>query len=275
MSPMSSSGALCAAKCPPRSNIVQRTMLAWSRSANRRIPLKSPPKPASASGTVVGPVGPFGDVGVLVVEPGRGRRRAGQPVQHHVRDRKVRVEVLAQKLAVPGEKAKRRVADRVAERLRLLGHQRVERHLVLDEPLERAELALLFLRHVRELGRVARREGEELRHVHADDVIRIEPAHFRRDHRAGVVADGPVALVAEPAHELDPRRRDSIEVPARLAGRTREAIARDRRDHEIERDGGVAAVRARVAQRTDDIEELNDRARPAVRNDERESVGLG
>ena len=32
------SGTLCAAKCPPWSYVVQRTMFWWSRSANRRIP---------------------------------------------------------------------------------------------------------------------------------------------------------------------------------------------------------------------------------------------
>ena len=275
MSPMSSSGALCAAKCPPRSNIVQRTMLAWSRSANRRIPLKSPPNPASASGSVVGPVGRSVDVGVLVVQPGRGRCRAGQPVQHHVRDREVRIEVLAQQLAVPGEQAERRVADRVAEGLRLLRHQRVERHLVLDEPLERAELALLLLGHAGELRRVARGEGEDLGDVHADDVLGVEPADFRRDHRTGVVADGPVALVAEAAHEFDPRRGDPVDVPAGLAGRAGEAVAGDRGDDEVEGDGGVAAVRAWVAQRTDHVEKLDDRPGPAVGDDERERVRLG
>ena len=47
-------GALWDAKWPPWSYIVQRTMLLWSRSARRRMPLKSPPKPARAIGTVVG-----------------------------------------------------------------------------------------------------------------------------------------------------------------------------------------------------------------------------
>ena len=46
-------------------------------------------------------------------------------------------------------------SERVAERLRLLGHQRVERHLVLQEPLERPELALLLLGEARHLRRVA------------------------------------------------------------------------------------------------------------------------
>ena len=37
----------------------------------------------------------------------------------------------------------------------------------------------------------------------------------------------------------------------------------------------VGAVSARVGQRADDVEVLDDRAWPAVREDEREGVGLG
>ena len=60
--------------------------------------------------------------------------------------------------------------------------------------------------------------------MHADDVLGVKPADFRRDHRTGVVADGSVALIAEAAHEFDPRRGDPIDVPAGLAGRAGEAV---------------------------------------------------
>ena len=59
MSPTGSFGALWAAKWPPLGYMFQLTMFAWSRSAKRRIPLKSPPNPASPSGTVVSSVGRF------------------------------------------------------------------------------------------------------------------------------------------------------------------------------------------------------------------------
>ena len=49
----------CAAKWPPLGYMFQLTMFLWSRSAKRRIPLKSPPKPVSPIGRVVGSVGRF------------------------------------------------------------------------------------------------------------------------------------------------------------------------------------------------------------------------
>jgi hypothetical protein len=57
MSPTSSFGALWAAKWPPLGYMFQLTMFEWSRSAKRRMPLKSPPNPARPIGSVVGPVG--------------------------------------------------------------------------------------------------------------------------------------------------------------------------------------------------------------------------
>jgi hypothetical protein len=43
----------------------------------------------------------------------------------------------------------------------------------------------------------------------------------------------------------------------------------------VERVGGIPAVRARIGERTDHVEELDDRARPSMRDDHREGVGLG
>src|SRR5690242_4311108 len=43
----------------------------------------------------------------------------------------------------------------------------------------------------------------------------------------------------------------------------------------MKRVGGVTAVCARVAERTDDIEELRDRTGPAVRDHEWQRVGFG
>ena len=109
----------------------------------------------------------------------------------------------------------------------------------------------------------------------ADDVVGVEPADLGRDQRAGVVARGAVALVAEATHQLDPRGGDPVVVPASLAGRAREAVAGHRRDDEVERVGRVAAVRPRVAERAGDVEELEDRAGPAVGHDQRQGVRLG
>ncbi len=107
---------------------------------------------------------------------------------------------------------------RVGHRLRLFREDLVERHLVLEEPLERPQLGHLLRGHARELGRVARREREDLGDVDADHVLGVEPADLRRDHRAGVVARRAVALVAEAAHQLDPRRRRSGSCSSRARG---------------------------------------------------------
>ena len=117
-----------AAKWPPCSNVDQCTMFAWSRSAKRRMPLKSPPNAASPIGIVVGPVG-WGRVGVLVVEPRRGGGGPRQPVEHDVREHEVGVEVLAEELRVPREQPDRGVAEREGQRLRLLGHERLKENL--------------------------------------------------------------------------------------------------------------------------------------------------
>src|SRR5262245_10476029 len=98
MSSTKRSGALCAAKWPPWSYIVQRTMLLWSRSANRRMPLKSPPKPARAIVT---------GVGVLPIQPCGRRRGARDPVERDVGDLELGLEVLAQQLCLPCEQPER------------------------------------------------------------------------------------------------------------------------------------------------------------------------
>jgi hypothetical protein len=110
--------------------------------------------------------------------------------------------------------------------------------------------------------------------VHADDVVGVGSAHLRGDERAPVAALRPVAPVAEAAHQLDPGPGDPFGGPARLGGRSREAVAGDRRDHQVEGVGGVAAVRRRIGQRPDDLEELRDRARPAVGDDQGQRRGL-
>ena len=106
-------------------------------------------------------------------------------------------------------------------------------------------------------------------------MVGVETADLGRDQRAGVIAGGAVALVAEATHQLDPRRGDPVVAPAALARRAREAVAGDRRDDEVERVGRVAAVRPRVGERSGDVEELEDRAGPAVGHDQRQGVRLG
>ena len=62
--------------------------------------------------------------------------------------------------------------------------------------------------------------------------------------------------------------------PAGVGRRPRQAEPRQRRHDEVERVGRIPAVRAGIAQRTGDVEELRDRPRPPVAQHQRERVGL-
>ena len=100
-----------------------------------------------------------------------------------------------------------------------------------------------------------------MRDVHTDAVLGVEASHLGRDHRTGVVAHRPVALVAEPVHQLDPGPGDPDVVPAGLGRRAGEPVA------------GIDGMRSKPASvRLDDVEVLEDGPGPAVGEDEREPV---
>ena len=96
--------------------------------------------------------------------------------------------------------------------------------------------------------------------------------HRVRDVGAHVAALGDVARVAEALHQLRPRAGDAAGLPAELGRLAREAVARQGRQHQMECILGGAAVRGRVGQRADGLEQLDDRAGPAVRHDQRQRV---
>ncbi|GAB3834321.1 hypothetical protein GCM10027610_029750 [Dactylosporangium cerinum] len=108
------------------------------------------------------------------------------------------------------------------------------------------------------------RSGRQVVDVHADDPLRGHRAERQRDARAEVAALRAVPLVAEPPHQLGPGPRDPGDVPAALVRRAGEAVPRDGRDHQVE----VAR------QRLDHVLELQERAGPAVGEDQCERVGL-
>ncbi len=105
------------------------------------------------------------------------------------------------------------------------------------------------------------------------------PAGCLAAHRIGdggthVAALRDVAGVAEALHQLGPRSRDAAGVPADLGRLAGEAVAGDRRQHEVERVLGASTVRGRVGERAHGLEQLDDRAGPAVRHDQRQRVGM-
>ena len=95
-----------------------------------------------------------------------------------------------------------------------------------------------------------------------------------RDDGAPIAALSHVARVAKAAHELAPGSGDAGGVPAALGRLVREGKARQGRRDDVEGVLGTAAMGRRVRQRLDDLEELDHRARPAVRDEDRQRVCL-
>jgi hypothetical protein len=98
------------------------------------------------------------------------------------------------------------------------------------------------------------------------------PSHQVRDEGAHVAALGDVARVVEAVHQLRPRACDAAGLPAELGRLARKAVAGQGRQHQVEGVLGGAAVSGRVGQRADGVEELDDRAGPAMRHDQRHRV---
>ena len=92
--------------------------------------------------------------------------------------------------------------------------------------------------------------------------------HGGRDRGAPVAALRPVAGVAETLHQLRPGPGDAVGTPARRGRLTGKPVARQRRYHHIECVRGVPAVRGGIGERLDDLQLLDDRAGPPVRDDE-------
>src|SRR5262249_53182473 len=96
--------------------------------------------------------------------------------------------------------------------------------------------------------------------------------HRAGDGRAPVATLGDVASVPEALHQFRPGSGDVVRVPTgarRLAG---EAVARQGRDHDVERVLGAPSVSGWIRERTDDLELLDDGSRPTVRDDHRKRI---
>src|SRR3982751_3073854 len=100
------------------------------------------------------------------------------------------------------------------------------------------------------------------------------PAHGRDNTGAPVSALRDVARVAEALHQHCPRAADAIQVPARLGRSIREAEARERRNYNVERVLGLAAVRRRIGEWTNELDLLEDGTWPTVRDDQRQCVWM-
>ena len=97
-------------------------------------------------------------------------------------------------------------------------------------------------------------------------------AHLVDDERTPVAALGDVAGVAEALHQLCPGSAHALGTPAgrrRLAGKP---VARHRRDHDMESVRCAPAMCRGIGQRIDDLQLLDDRAGPSVRDDQRQRI---
>src|SRR5919107_18212 len=179
----------------------------------------------------------------------------------------------------PGELANRGVVQSVRERLGTAALDLEVRVTLGEEPVQTLEAGLLGVGKLRERGLVDLAERYEAHggrvHVHAHDVIPINPAQIRRDERPEVAALRPVSVVTEASHQLGESPGDPKAVPAWLTGWPREPKPWQRGDDEVEGVRRVAAVRTWVGQRSDYVQELDHRARPPVAEDQREGTRLG
>ena len=105
-----------------------------------------------------------------------------------------------------------------------------------------------------------------------DQPVGCQAPHCIRDAGTHVAALPHEAGVAETAHQLCPRLCGAAEVPTDLDRLAREAIAGQRRQHEVKRIRGRPAVLGRIRERTDGVEHLYDRTGPAVRHDQRQCI---
>jgi len=128
-----------------------------------------------------------------------------------------------------------------------------------------------FLVGFRRQGGAAQDRHEQVR-VDAEQPLRCLASHRVGDGSADVAALGHVAGVAETAHQLRPRLCHAADVPAELSRLAGEAVPGDGRQHEVECVLGVSAVRGRVRERADRLEQLDNRTGPAVGHDQRQRV---
>ena len=110
--------------------------------------------------------------------------------------------------------------------------------------------------------------------MNAEQFGRRQHAHLLRDECTPIAALRDVARVAEALHQHSPGARDAGAIPTGGRRLARKTIARYRRDHDMEGIRRATAMGGGIGERIDDLQLLDDRAGPAVRDDERQRVGV-
>jgi len=106
--------------------------------------------------------------------------------------------------------------------------------------------------------------------MYSDDIFSVREAEACGDAGAPVAPLRPKPPVAEAAHQFGPEVGDAKRMHPSLGRAVGEAIARQRGHDDIERVARVAAVARRVGEQRQDLEHLDERAGPAVGDDQRQ-----
>ena len=94
-----------------------------------------------------------------------------------------------------------------------------------------------------------------------------------RAHRGSPIAAlRAVTLITQSLHQLRPNGRRALNAPASRGRLVAEREARQRWAHHMKRVSWVPTVRGRIGQRSDDLEELDNRAGPAMSDHQRQRV---
>jgi hypothetical protein len=110
--------------------------------------------------------------------------------------------------------------------------------------------------------------------VNAGQARRRLAAHRLDDSCAPIAALRDVARIPETPHEDVPRTANPLEAPARFGRLRREAKPGQRWDDDVEGVLRLAAIPRRIGERTDELDLLEHRARPAMRDDQRHRAGV-
>src|SRR5262245_2886243 len=106
----------------------------------------------------------------------------------------------------------------------------------------------------------------------ADQPLRRLAPHLVRYGGAHVSPLSDVARIAQALHQLRPCAGDAAGLPAEFGWLSREAVTRQGRQHQVECIGLGTTVLRGVGQRTNSLEQLDDRAGPAMRHDQWQRV---
>jgi hypothetical protein len=108
--------------------------------------------------------------------------------------------------------------------------------------------------------------------VNAEQLRSCLLTHRLRDSRTPITALRDEPGVSEPLHQHHPSSCDADGIPPGARRLSGEPVARQRWNHQIKRIRCFPAMRRGIGQRLDNLQLLNDRARPPVRDDQRQRV---